>query len=116
MEITMNRAWSVPVVDFGVTDPGSFIKVIAITSLNSNSPVYPTIQLTANVAGQWINAHDSISKHSLPVMFCNDQGQSVRASARNRQTVLVVEQNVRKSPKYALTGSTPCDAVDRKCR
>lgn len=102
--------------DFGVTDPGCSIKVITIPSLNSKSSMYPTIQQTTNVAGKWINAQDSISKHSLPVMVCDDQGRSARASACNRQTVLVVEQNVRKSLKYALTGSTPCDAVDWKCR
>jgi len=53
------------------------------------------------VAGKWINAHGGINKHSSPVTVCDDQGQPTQASACARPAVLVIEQHVRKAPKYA---------------
>lgn len=83
----------------GATASGSSIKVMTITSLNSQSPVCPMIQQTAIVVGRWINAHGGINKHSLPVTVCDDQGQPTQASACTRQAVLVAGQHVRRALK-----------------
>jgi ABC-type branched-subunit amino acid transport system substrate-binding protein len=66
---------------------GSPVKVMTITSLNSQGPVYPMIKETAQVYGEWINAHGGIKGHPLQVTICDDQGQPTHASACARQAV-----------------------------
>jgi ABC-type branched-subunit amino acid transport system substrate-binding protein len=66
---------------------GSPIKVMTITTLNSQGPVYPMIKETADIYGEWINAHGGIKGHPLQVTVCDDQGEPTEASACARQAV-----------------------------
>lgn len=71
----------------GVSATGSPIRVMTMTSLNSQGPVYPNIAETAQVYAKWINARGGINGHPLQVDICDDQGQPTQASSCARQAV-----------------------------
>jgi ABC-type branched-subunit amino acid transport system substrate-binding protein len=88
----------------GTSASGSPIKVMTVTSLNSQGPVYPMIQETAQVYAKWINARGGINGHPLQVTVCDDQGQPTQASACARQAVQ--EQDVAVVGSFSFFGDS----------
>ncbi|MCD9197702.1 ABC transporter substrate-binding protein [Aeromicrobium wangtongii] len=70
---------------------GEPVKVMTITSLNSQGPVYPMIKTTAEAYEKWINSNGGINGRPLETVICDDQGQATQASACARKAV---EENV----------------------
>ena len=66
---------------------GEPVKVMTVTSLNSQGPVFPMIKTTAETYEKWINAHGGINGRPLQVISCDDQGQPTQASACARKAV-----------------------------
>lgn len=66
---------------------GSPIKVMTITSINSQGPVFPMIGETAQIFAKAVAAKGGINGHPLQVDVCDDQGQPTQASACARKAV-----------------------------
>jgi ABC-type branched-subunit amino acid transport system substrate-binding protein len=69
------------------TATGDPIKVMTITSLDSQGPVYPNIAITAQAYEKYINAHGGIAGRPLAVTVCDEHGKPTDASACGRQAV-----------------------------
>lgn len=97
------------VADSGASDvpagpklSGDPVKVMTMTSLNSQGPVFPMIKTTAETYGKWINANGGIDGRPLEVIICDDQGQPTQASACARKAV--EEQVVAVVGSYSFFG------------
>ncbi len=62
------------------------------------------IQETAEIYGEWINAHGGIKGHPLQVTVCDDQGQPTQAAACARQAVQ--QQDVAVVGSYSFFGDS----------
>jgi len=66
---------------------GDPVKVMTITSLDSQGPVYPNIAITAKAYEKWINARGGIAGRPLDVTVCDEHGKPTDAAACGRQAV-----------------------------
>jgi ABC-type branched-subunit amino acid transport system substrate-binding protein len=66
---------------------GEPIKVMTITSLESQGPVYPNISITAKAYEKYINSHGGVAGRPLAVTVCDEHGKPTDASACGRQAV-----------------------------
>lgn len=69
------------------TASGEPIKVMTMTSLNSQGPVFPNIAETAEVYTSWINDQGGINGRPIKLSICDDEGQPTAAAACARQAV-----------------------------
>ena len=63
------------------------IKVMTITDLNSQGPVYPNIKYSAQAYAAWINAKGGINGHKLDLQVCDAQGSPTQATACARKAI-----------------------------
>jgi ABC-type branched-subunit amino acid transport system substrate-binding protein len=73
--------------DTAAAPTGDPIKVMTITSLDSQGPVYPNIAITAKAYEKWINAKGGIKGRPLEVQVCDEHGKPTDASACGRKAV-----------------------------
>jgi hypothetical protein len=66
---------------------GDPIKAMTVTDLNSQGPVYPNIDYTAQAYEAWINANGGINGQPLDVIVCDSQGTADGSTACARQAV-----------------------------
>lgn len=69
------------------TPAGDPIKAMTVTDLNSQGPVYPNIDYTAQAYETWINANGGINGQPLDVIVCDSQGTADGSTACARQAV-----------------------------
>jgi ABC-type branched-subunit amino acid transport system substrate-binding protein len=66
---------------------GSPLNVMTIASVDYAGPTYKNILVTAQVAGDWINAHGGINGHPVNVTTCDEQGDPTRTASCGRQAI-----------------------------
>jgi ABC-type branched-subunit amino acid transport system substrate-binding protein len=66
---------------------GSPLNVMTIASVDYAGPTYKNILVTAQVAGDWINAHGGINGHPVNVTTCDEQGDPSRTAQCGRQAI-----------------------------
>lgn len=66
---------------------GEPVKTMTVTDINSQGPVYPNIQYTAEAYEAWINANGGINGRPLEVDVCDSQGTADGSTACARQAV-----------------------------
>lgn len=66
---------------------GEPVKTMTVTDLNSQGPVYPNIQFTAQAYEEWINANGGINGRPLEVEVCDSQGTADGSTACARKAV-----------------------------
>lgn len=66
---------------------GTPIKTVTVSAIDYNGPTYESIQVTAKLYEQWINARGGINGHPLEVTTCDDKGDPTQTAACARQAV-----------------------------
>jgi len=66
---------------------GTPLSVMTIASVDYNGPTYKNILATAQVAGDWINAHGGINGHPVNVTTCDEQGDPTRTASCGRTAI-----------------------------
>src|ERR1700761_3600548 len=79
--------WSGAVASPASTLKGSPVNVMTIASVDYNGPTYKNILVTAQVAGDWINAHGGINGHPVNVTTCDEQGDPTRTASCGRTAI-----------------------------
>lgn len=66
---------------------GEPIKLMSITTLNANGPTYENIKITAELAGDYINANGGINGRPVEITVCDEQFDAAVAATCARQAV-----------------------------
>ena len=66
---------------------GEPIKTMTVTDINSQGPIYPNIEYTAEAYEAWINANGGINGRPLEVDVCDSQGTADGSTACARKAV-----------------------------
>ncbi len=82
---------------------GTPLNVMTIASVDYNGPTYANILSTAQVAGDWINAHGGIDGHPVNVTTCDEQGIPTKTAQCGRQAIQ--DHDVAVVGSFSLNGS-----------
>jgi ABC-type branched-subunit amino acid transport system substrate-binding protein len=82
---------------------GSPVNVMTIASVDYNGPTYKNILVTAQVAGDYINAHGGINGHPVNVTTCDEQGDPTKTAQCGRQAIQ--NHDVAVVGSFSLNGS-----------
>src|ERR1700753_337429 len=88
---------------------GSPVNVMTIASVDYNGPTYKNILVTAQVAGDYINAHGGINGHPVNVTTCDEQGDPTKTAQCGRQAIQ--DHDVAVVGSFSLNGSAIIPAL-----